>query len=91
MSNWISVKDRLPEKDGAYLCYCTGCYAGYQIVAHFTHHAELDFDLNYNGCKGSVWYAYDSEYGNFTMNNITHWMPLPSDPEKKEETTNDQT
>lgn len=86
MSNWISVKDRLPEKDGSYLCYCEGLIfsIGYQKIGYFTHHAQLNADLNYKGYKGPVWYDYDSEVGNFTISNVTHWMPLPNDPEKED-------
>jgi hypothetical protein len=83
MSNWISVKNRLPEDDGVYLCYCDAYGYGYRRTANFTLHAEHIFDLHYNGHEGPAWYDYDSEVGDFTMGNITHWMPLPEPPKEE--------
>ena len=28
----------------------------------------------------NVWYRYDSEWGHLTIDNVTHWMPLPEPP-----------
>ena len=56
---WISVKDRLPEKPMKCLVYTKrGEYGGYEI----TYYNE-GFYLQYA--------------------NVTHWMPLPDEPEVK--------
>ena len=28
----------------------------------------------------NAWYEYDSEWGHYTVNSVTHWMPLPEPP-----------
>jgi hypothetical protein len=63
---WISVKDRLPEKDIPVLCY-DGTY----------------IDV------GEYWYDENDKPVFFNppsppKDYITHWMPLPKPPEKKE-------
>ena len=66
MTKWISVKDKLPEKDDWYLCYspqwkkyhvyrfCSWCY----------------------GDRKRFWNSGGSE-----TTKITHWMYLPPTPE----------
>ena len=59
VQEWISVKDRLPEKPMKCLVYTKrGEYGGYEI----TYYNE-GFYLQYA--------------------NVTHWMPLPDEPEVK--------
>ena len=81
-SGWISVEERLPEKAGMYLVHEKGfneC-GGYMNV--------ICFSPCYNGVeehlKGrKMWYDYDSEYGDFEIRNVTHWMPLPEPPKEE--------
>ena len=59
VQEWISVKERLPEKPMKCLVYTKrGEYGGYEI----TYYNE-GFYLQYA--------------------NVTHWMPLPDEPEVK--------
>ena len=74
---WISVEDRLPDKDGKYIVYQEWLYGNKIEITYWT--------CNYNGfeehLKGkSMWYNYDSEWGDYEMDDITHWMPLPENP-----------
>ena len=80
---WISVEDRLPEKDGQYLCFCN-----YSINGHPGYMHIYDFALNlmkvdkydFKGQKYAGWYSYDGEWGYCNHTNITHWQPLPELP-----------
>jgi hypothetical protein len=81
MSEWISVKERLPEEKGKYLVYNGGFAVGvgYMKVAWFTH--------RYDGVEEhllgrTMWYDYDSEYGDYEIRSVTHWMPLPEPPKE---------
>ena len=80
VQEWISVKDRLPEEDGRYLAFVKGFYATFVRTLNFAKDGrkvdEFDFD---EGAK-NVWYRYDSEYGYVTVEDVTHWMPLPQPP-----------
>lgn len=63
---WISVKDRLPEGFTSCIVYRKGIYGG-----HFSM-------LRYSQELG--WHFYDSEWGDVTVDDVTHWMPLPEPP-----------
>lgn len=67
MSEWISVKDKLPEDSGEYLVYLKGEYGDKIVKARF---------LN----KTSKWKAAES-YAIFE--NVSHWMSLPEPPKNK--------
>ena len=64
---WISVKDRLPEKEQG--CICTLFFEDIQesiiVIAYYRLNGE--------------WYC--SEYESLPWK-VTHWMPLPSLPEE---------
>ena len=66
---WISVKDRLPNKDEEVLVY-RGIHRGLMDVYTYIDHDEWDDAYGY--CSGT-----DNE-------GITHWMPLPAPPTAKE-------
>lgn len=68
MDKWISVKDRLPEKNTKVLCYY---YDQYMNVMEYWSDDEEG--------KPEFW---NPPYP--PLNSVTHWMPLPSCPEKKE-------
>ena len=66
MSEWISVKDRLPKNGQDILAYSINGEKETRIVpANYDHDVWYDCIFNHvmhNGC-------------------ITHWMPLPDPPE----------
>lgn len=71
MSDWISVKDRLPERWKLVLA-----------LYKWPHQERLKYGLRQYG-DDNDWY---NEFGQSTMNiwdkePITYWMPLPEPPE----------
>jgi len=66
---WISINDRLPEKQGHYLIYCPRSfpknYGG--VIAEFYED---------NKC-------FYGEYSEEVHEDATHWMPLPEPPKKQ--------
>ena len=84
VQKWISVKDRLPEKDGAYLV-TTNSFGDRQSVKlrWFAKDGENIDAYDLAGQK-DVWYLYDIECGYVSIKTVTHWMPLPQPPKKEE-------
>ena len=80
VQEWISVDDRLPEKDGAYLV-TTNSFGDRQSVKlrWFAKDGENVDAYDLAGQK-DVWYLYDIECGYVSINSVTHWMPLPKLP-----------
>ena len=80
VNQWISVKDRLPDKDGNYLCYLE-CGDICQSVFDSTIASEGEefpfgewvgvYNSDTLGFTDSYWEEYDA---------ITNWMPLPEPP-----------
>lgn len=70
MAEWISVKDKLPEAEGIYVCYAK--------KDNFSFLDTLRFRLNHKGKK--CFCDYDAELDYFEINYVTHWMPLPEPP-----------
>lgn len=64
---WISVKDRLPDKEGQYLCWF-----GKNV---FCIGASI---CSFVPCKNAFW----SFERNESLVNITHWMPIPEAPKE---------
>ena len=76
MSEWISVKDRLPENSGEYIVVACdeGCPYGEGIwYATVVVCAEYAFN-SWTWCEGSHEYSLDGI--------VTHWMPLPEAPKE---------
>lgn len=80
-NDWISVKDGLPKKDGRYLCTIYHKYSNLSFinVVNFANNLrdvdEFEF-YNYTYNR-SGWYDYDSEYGNYEVEDVVAWMELP--------------
>ncbi|AUR95339.1 protein of unknown function DUF551 [Vibrio phage 1.205.O._10N.222.51.A7] len=67
-SGWISVEDKLPEKEGKYLCaFSDGTIETY------------DFEKLDDGRYGITDVGMGFEATNKW--HVTHWMPLPNNPE----------
>lgn len=95
MEKWISVKDKLPDKDG---CYLVARKCGIDTFVDI-----LDFDRCLSkidefifpedeGYKRPGWYdvdelysdTFDDEYG-YEIDDVIAWMPLPKVYEIEEE------
>ena len=89
MSKWISVKNKLPDKDGSYLCFRKVKWSniGYMEVCEFALNLEKVDKYDFYRKRRSGWYGYDGEYGYYEHDNITHWQPAPEPP--KERSNND--
>jgi len=64
MSEWISVKDRLPPDDEHVLIFIP-CYPGISL-------GSFHSDYGWNDRCDSIQMPHD--------NKVTHWMPLPETP-----------
>jgi hypothetical protein len=78
MSEWISVKDQLPEDNLEVLFFSQeydGCFVGYKYDGCF---------VGYKAAEGSY---VDPEGNGLSVDNIqkycTHWMPLPAAPKEE--------
>jgi hypothetical protein len=81
MNKWISVKDRLPDKNGKYLCYCGESFIKTTDIYSFAKNLKKVDKYDFRDKKAG-WYSYDSEWGYFERSGVTHWMPLPEPPKE---------
>ncbi len=74
MSNWISVKDKLPPTDGEYLTYSTKLMA-YNVLTYSQKYKAFN-TLSQFSAEDAIMYAiYD----------VSHWQPLPETPKINEQ------
>lgn len=71
MSNWISVKDRLPDEIGIYIVYVKGAEESTAALYNPV------FERLFSGGG----FAPIDESASFAEA-VTHWMPLPAPPEE---------
>ena len=69
---WISVKDKLPEKSGAVLVHSA---SGWMETVHYSATHKLFNAYDHNEKAEVEKYAIE----------CTHWMPLPEPPKEAEE------
>ena len=79
-NEWISVKDRLPDKNGRCLCYVKRLYESHYEILAFAPNLEKIDKHDFRNVKRGGWYDYVEGYGYMEIRNITHWMPLPQPP-----------
>ena len=80
VQEWISVYDRLPQEDGAYLVTANDFGNSQRVkIRWFAKDGETVDKYDLAGQK-YVWYFYDSECGYASTKSVTHWMPLPQPP-----------
>lgn len=77
MSEWISVKDRLPEENQIVL---TSCEQGKMFLLRKVSEEFLGGTLFWKYCCG---YDKDLVDGESYCYEITHWMPLPAPPKEE--------
>ena len=68
ITEWISVKDRLPKKTETVLCWKNeyGCFVARYIKLKYTED----------------WYEFVAVGGGVAVG-VTHWMPLPNPPKEE--------
>ena len=73
MSEWISVEDRLPNKEGDYLVFIVDNLgeARMEVMKLFKWATSFNWSEHMN----SWWKEY---------NHITHWQPLPKPPKEED-------
>ena len=74
---WISVKDRLPDTDGYYLCVWNETIDVFEFAKNLYKVDKYSF-TNKKGKSG--FYECDREWGFIEHEDVTHWMPLPELP-----------
>lgn len=80
---WISVKDRLPEKNGTYLCCERHGSLNSCGIRSFAQNLEETGEYDFEGLNMAGWFDYDSEYGFYVVHTVTHWMPMPKPPKEE--------
>lgn len=75
---WISIKDRLPDKNMRCLCaierYNRILYDLYYFSTNLYEVDNMDF-CDEKGIAG--FYNYDSEWGYYKISDVKYWMPIP--------------
>ena len=79
--NWIICKEKLPDKDGAYLVVKSIMGYYYKVdVCNFTRNLHKLDEFDFPKEKRPGWYEYDSETGYFEWTDIVCWAELPELP-----------
>lgn len=78
-NEWISVKYRLPDKDGEYLCCDKDKYI---YILSFAKNLLYVDKYDFGRKKRSGFYDYDIEWGYCEWDEVTHWMPMPEPPKE---------
>lgn len=79
---WISVKDKLPDKEGKYLC-CWSAVKSINVYSFAKNLQKID-KYNFKDEKREGWYDCSDEWGYYEISTVTHWMPLPELPKERE-------
>lgn len=80
MREWVPCDERLPEKDGEYLCQRNSIYCDMMEVCRFSNNLFKidDYDFyEYRREKKKGFYGYSGEWGYYEINDVIAWMPLP--------------
>ena len=80
VQEWISVYDRLPEKDGEYLVWLgNSAVKQHTEILSFAKDGDTvdEYDLHN---EKNVWFYDDFECGYLVCHDVTHWMQIPQQP-----------
>ena len=71
-----------PKEDGKYLVYKNffGKLTSMDVLG-YAHDGEKVDEYDLKGEK-NIRYTYDSDVGYYSVNSVTHWMPLPEMPKE---------
>lgn len=79
-AQWVSVKDRLPENDGAVLAYDAWDGSDGEVSA-FLFVGGKFYNDDPEGWKAQGLMPCDEGEVPISIGTITHWMPLPAAPD----------
>lgn len=87
MSEWISVKERLPDAPGHYLvCTNVNYWNGGCMDKNEEHkYCESGTPIGFFGTTMSVldcYYDITGDWNRVCNCHVTHWMPLPDPPKE---------
>lgn len=71
MSEWVSVEDKNPSKNGNYLVCVDGVVCDFPFKWVVNHWKEFKLGYGLQEDTHGWWH---------TSQNVTHWMPLPEPP-----------
>lgn len=74
--SWNPVSEKLPKKDGEYLCTRHCCDHDFIETICFANNLHKADDYHFLGSKRPGWYNIDSE-GPYEVVNVVAWMELP--------------
>lgn len=81
MADWISVKDRLPEENGMYICCIKASKrTSYVDVIGFVRNLHEFDEIYFFEENRSGFIKTDDRLGFIEIKKVTHWMPLPEPP-----------
>ena len=81
MNEWISVKDRLPNSSGRYLC-CIKTNPGPSLDKLLFTPDLHKLDPSIFDDRRPGWLDIDCFGEPWEIRDVTHWMPLPELPEE---------
>lgn len=85
---WVSVKSSYPPENGRYLVVyflSTKPPISWMRVLGFAKDLYEVDHLDFENKKGKAgFYGYDSEFGYYEVDDVTHWMPLPEPPKEED-------
>lgn len=87
-NQWVSVKDRLPNKPGHYLvCTSINYWHGGCLDVNQEHkYHDSGTPVGYDGTTMSVldcYYDITGDWNRVCNKHVTHWMPLPEPPDNR--------
>ena len=75
-NDWVSVADRLPDKDGRYVVFEKRSDGVETVdVLYFAKDGRKVDKYDFRDRWKNVWYDYDSEWGHYVSDSVTHWLP----------------
>ena len=85
VGEWIPCRERLPEKDGAYLCWCKGSLYACACIRKFAKDLYSIDKLDFKKESGAGFYYFESDWGYSKDTDVVAWMPLPTPYREKVE------
>lgn len=80
VQEWISVKDRLPEKSGEYIVCCDDSFCSYGEGIWYQSGVVVCAGVDVGINEGICWEWQENGTIYDLDGIVTHWMPLPKPP-----------